>query len=51
MKEWFEASKFKRLNNPMSNKTVRGLGAWFAARILLYNVEAFMNAGLIQGER
>jgi hypothetical protein len=25
--------KFKPLNNPISNKIVRGLGAWFAARI------------------
>jgi hypothetical protein len=51
MKQRFSASRFDRLMNPLSNKVVRILGAWFSASIPHHNVEAFMNAGLIPEER
>ena len=51
MKQRFSASKFDRLSNPQSNKIVRILGAWFAASVPHYNVEAFMSMGLIPEDR
>lgn len=51
MKQRFSASKFERLSNPQSNKIVRILGAWFAASVPHYNVEAFMSMGLIPEDR
>jgi hypothetical protein len=32
LKQRFSDSKFERLTNAKSNKTVKSLGAWFAAR-------------------
>jgi hypothetical protein len=50
LKQRYSASKFSRLTGFQSNNVVRILGAWFAASAPHHNVEAFMNAGLIQIE-
>jgi hypothetical protein len=51
LKQRYSASRFGRLAAPQSNKLVRILAAWFAASAPHYNVEAFMNAGLIPVDR
>jgi hypothetical protein len=50
LKQCYSSSRFSRLTTAQSNKLVRILGAWFAANAPHYNVEAFMNAGLIPVE-
>jgi hypothetical protein len=51
LKQRFSSSKFGRLTSGQSNKIVRILGAWFAASVPHYNVEAFMSIGLVPEER
>jgi hypothetical protein len=47
LKQRFAASKFDGLSSAQFNRIVRILGVWFAASAPHYNVEAFMNIGLI----
>jgi hypothetical protein len=44
LKEGYSSSRFGRFTTAQSNKLVRILGAWFAASVPHYNVEAFPNA-------
>jgi hypothetical protein len=50
LKKRYSSSRLSRLATAQSNKLVQIAGAWFAASAPHYNVEAFMNAGLIPVE-